>query len=115
MKRDLNLFLSDILENIRLIEKSLMNISKPDFESNRDIIDATVRRLEVIGEAVKNLPNSFREKYPKVSWKEIAGIRDRVIHHYFGLDLNLIWDIVHKDIPKLKKDVLNIIEMEKIK
>ncbi|MCK4997866.1 DUF86 domain-containing protein [Candidatus Pacearchaeota archaeon] len=114
MKRNLILFVEDILENIELLEKSTGNISKEELEDNLDIRDATVRRLEVIGEAVKNIPNSFREKYPLVPWKKVAGLRDIIIHAYFGLDLDVIWSIVKNDIFPLKKQIEEILEKERI-
>ena len=109
MKRTLNLFIEDILENIKLIEESIKNLSKEEFISDKLIIDATIRRLEIIGEAVKNIPDSFRDKYDEISWKKIAGLRDIIIHAYFNIDLDTTWNIIKKDIPILKK------QMEKIK
>ena len=60
-----------------------------------------------------NLPDSLKNKYPNVPWKEIAGTRDKMIHHYFGVDLNIVWDIVSKEIPKLKEDIKDILKKEK--
>ena len=108
MKRDLRLFIEDILENINLIENSTKNLSKKEFESDKLIIDATIRRLEIIGEAVKNIPASFRDKYPKIPWRDIAGFRDVVIHAYFGVVLDRVWEIIERDLPKLKKQIEKI-------
>jgi len=73
-----------------------------------------LRRLEVIGEAVKNLPLDFREKYPNIDWKKIAGLRDVLIHAYFGVSLERIWVIVKDDLPDLKKKIKKILDdMEK--
>lgn len=105
MKRDLLLFIDDILENIELIENSTRRLSKGKFKSDRDIVDATIRRLEVIGEAVKNLPSSLTNKYPETPWKEIAGFRDVLIHAYFGVNLDRLWNIVKHDLPGLKRQV----------
>lgn len=69
MKRELKLFIEDIIENISLIETSIENLTKIEFKSNRLIVDATIRRLEIIGEAVKNIPKPFREKYPNIPWR----------------------------------------------
>lgn len=109
MKRDLTLFLEDILESIELIEKSAKNMTQEKFENNRDIQDATARRIEIIGEAVKNLPLSFRNKYPDVPWKDIVGMRDILIHAYFGVEINRVWNIVQNDLPKLKKQIQQIL------
>ena len=110
MKRDLRLFIEDIFENINLIENSTRNLSKNEFKSNKLVIDATIRRLEIIGEAVKNIPNDFRKKYPEVPWKKIAGLRDIIIHAYFNIDLDIMWDIIKEDLPDLKNKIKNILE-----
>ena len=68
--------------------------------------------MEIIGEASKNLPENFREKYKEVEWKRIAGTRDKIIHHYFGIDLNTVWDIVKKDLPDLKRKIKTILKTE---
>ena len=110
MKRDIKLFLEDILEQIELIENSVKR--KSELLKSKEMQDATVRRLEVIGEAAKNIPNSFREKYPEVEWKAMAGTRDRISHAYFKVDLNIIWDIIKKDLPKLNQQIKEIIKEE---
>jgi len=109
MKRKEMLFIEDILGNILLIEKSIENLSKSKFITNKLVIDATVRRLEIIGEAVKNISEKVKTKYPKIEWKKIAGTRDTIIHAYFSVDLDIVWNIIKKDLPKLKR------QMEKIK
>jgi len=108
MKRDVGLFIDDILENINLIEISTRKLSKEQFKANKDIVDATLRRLEVIGEAVKNLPISLTKKYPKTPWKDIAGFRDVLIHAYFGVVIDRVWNILGQDLDRLKKEVLEI-------
>ena len=112
MIRNLRLFIEDILENIGLIENSLRGLSKEEFESDKDIIDANVRRLEIIGEAVKNIPHSFREKYPEVPWKDIAGMRDIIIHGYFKVDLDTVWRVREEELPILKRKILKIKKKE---
>jgi uncharacterized protein with HEPN domain len=104
-----------ILDAILDIEKSIGSLSKKEFESNKDVKDATLRRLEVIGEAVKYISNELKDKYPFIPWKKIAGTRDVIIHAYFNVDWNLVWDILKKDILELKENIKNIFKNEKIK
>ena len=108
MKRSLKLFLEDIIEQIELIENSAK--SKNKLLDDGTVRDATVRRLEVIGEAAKNIPDSFRKKHPEIEWKSMAGTRDRISHAYFDVDLNIVWDIVKNDLPILKKQIKQILE-----
>ena len=116
MKEEIKIFLEHILENITDIEHFLVGISKKELISNKEKQNAVVRSLEIIGETAKNLPNNFREEHSEVKWSEIIGTRDKVIHHYFGVDLNIIWEIVKKDLPDLKKKIQEIKRQpEKIK
>lgn len=106
------IFLEHILENIEKIENSFKDLTEVEFSESINIQDATLRRLEVIGEAVKNLPSSFRGKYPSIPWRNMAGMRDILIHEYFGVDMTLVWKISIKDIPKLKKQILKILKQK---
>jgi len=108
MNRELRLFIEDILESIGLIETYIGDNSKEKLENNQKLKDSIVRRLEIIGEAVKNIPDSFREKYPGVPWKKIAGLRDIIIHTYFDIDSDIVWDIIKKDLPDLKQNIQKI-------
>lgn len=69
-----------------------------------------MRRLEIIGEAVRNLPENFREKYPSIPWRQITGTRDKLIHEYFGVDIGLTWQVVKSDLPKLKRQILALLK-----
>ncbi|MFH1311169.1 MAG: DUF86 domain-containing protein [Nanoarchaeota archaeon] len=108
MKRENIFFVKDIIENINLIEKSIIKITKKNFKSNKLLIDAAIRRLEIIGEAVKNLPIDFITKYPEVQWKDISGFRDVMVHGYFGVDLDKVWEVIKEDLPTLKKQIQKI-------
>ena len=110
MKRDLNLFIHDILERLEKIENFMRGIPKKDFLKNEEKQSAVIREIEVVGEAVKNLPESFRKKFPEISWNKIAGMRDIVIHSYFKVDLDAVWNVVQEDLPDLKNKIEKIIK-----
>ena len=108
MKRNIGLFIEDILNSIKNIGEFSKNLDKDKFSKNNLRQSAIIRQLEIIGEAVKNIPNSFREKYPKIAWKDIAGFRDVLSRSYFGVNLERVWNIIEKDLPKLKKEIIKI-------
>jgi len=109
MKNDL-LFIEHILDSIDAIETFSENLSKEKLVSDRLKQSAIVREMEIIGEAVKNISEILKNKHPEIEWKEIAGTRDKVIHHYFGVDLNIVWNIIKNDLPGLKNKILKIKE-----
>jgi len=110
MKRDVRIFLIDIIENIRKIEQYLDGIDEQAFLANEQMQDAVVRRIEVIGEAVKGIPLSIRKTFSDISWKELAGMRDVLIHQYFGVNLKRVWVVVREDLPVIKDKVLKILD-----
>ncbi|MBI4983229.1 DUF86 domain-containing protein [Candidatus Woesearchaeota archaeon] len=107
--KDETKYLIHILQSIELIEEFVLNLSKEDFKQNSEKQFAVIRGIEVIGEAVKNIPQTFKEKYPFIKWRDIAGTRDVLIHAYFSVDTDLIWDIVKRDLPLLKKQVNSLL------
>lgn len=76
-----------------------------NFRANRQVQDAVIRNFEIIGEAVKHISDDLRRKHPDVPWRQVAGMRDEMIHEYFGVDLTIVWDTVQNDLPKLKQTV----------
>ncbi len=109
MEKDDTIFLRHIMESIELIEKYIQNITMEQFLDNPQIQDAIIRRFEIIGEATKNLSGPTRTAYPDVPWKSMAGIRDILIHEYFGVDLDEIWDTCANDLPELKEQIKKIL------
>ena len=113
MKRDPLLFLEDISEAILLIEKYIQKISKEDFAKDVQLQDSVIRRLEIIGEAAKNIPAHLKEKYPIIPGKEICGMRDVLTHAYFGTNIDRVWKTVSQDLQKLKTEIEKPIKQEK--
>ncbi len=110
MSQDFDIYLEDILEAIERIQAYVQDVTREDFETDRMRIDAVIRNLEVIGEAVKQVPDSVREKYPSVEWRKIAGLRDILIHKYFDVNLDLVWGVVKSNIPILKAEIQQILQ-----
>ncbi len=109
MNKDPLIFLKHIIESIEKIESFSNNLSKSQFLKDELRQSAVIRQLEIIGEAVKNLPIDFINKYPPIPWSDIAGLRDKLIHHYFGVDLELTFDVVKTKLPNLKTEIKKII------
>ncbi|MBU4245497.1 MAG: DUF86 domain-containing protein [Nanoarchaeota archaeon] len=114
MNKEPLVFVKHIQESMEKIEKSAKELSREDFLNSEETQDATIRRLEIIGEAAKNLPEEFRKKHPEIPWSEIIRTRDKLIHGYFGVDINLTYDIVKNDLPALKEKVKQILEKDSI-
>jgi len=102
-KRDWKLLFEDILESIKKIERYTQDIDYHGFIVNSMIVDAVVRNLEIIGEASKNISQDIQQKHSGIPWKKLAGIRNRIVHEYFGVDHEIIWFIVENELAQLKQ------------
>jgi uncharacterized protein with HEPN domain len=107
-QRSIEHFIDDILECIERIEQYSVGLSEDEFIVNSEKQDAILRRLEVIGEATKNIPEIVRKKFPEIPWRKVAGLRDIVIHSYFGIKPQRIWKIILQDIPVLKTQMTEV-------
>jgi uncharacterized protein with HEPN domain len=107
-KRDINLFFTDILEAIGSIKEYTHGMGYEEFIQDKRTRDAVVRNLEIIGEAAKNIPESVKEKYPEVNWKAITGMRDKLIHEYFGVSNPIVWETITGDIPVFEAQIKEI-------
>ena len=110
MKRDYRLYMNDILEAIKKIEEYVKGMSFDDFTEDARTIDAVVRNFEIIGEAAKHIPSTIRKKYPDIPWKEMAGMRDKLVHAYFGVNLKVVWETIKNRLPEVKQLVKDLFE-----
>jgi len=101
-------FVEDILDGMTKAEALLKGVSYSQFETDFRINFAVVRALEIIGEAAKRLPDDLRQQYPDIPWKGMAGMRDRIIYGYDNVDLEIVWDVVKRDIPQIKPKIQKI-------
>jgi uncharacterized protein with HEPN domain len=108
--RDYRDYLQDILDAVNDIENFVDKMSYEEFNKDRKTLNAVVRSIEIIGEASKNIPENMKAKYVELPWKQMAGMRDKLIHAYFGLDVETLWKAVKENIPPLKKSIQKILK-----
>lgn len=108
--RDSKIYLRDIFNAMISIESFVENMNFDQFMEDDKTSSAVIRKLEIIGEAAKNVPQSITQKYPTVPWKEMAGMRDKLIHFYFGVNLKLVWQTVKHRIPQVKPTIKQLLD-----
>jgi len=107
--RDYRLYLKDILAAIESIEDFIAGMDLETFKVDEKTNSAVMRKLEIIGEEVKQVPDEIRQEYPQIPWKEMAGMRDKLIHFYFGVDYHLVWKTITERLPHIKQDMVKVL------
>lgn len=110
MKRDYKLYLKDILSAMESVQMFVKGMSYEEFSDDDKTTSAVIKKFEIIGEATKQIPEAVKQKYPEIPWKEMAGMRDRLVHFYFGIDYKLVWESIKKRIPKVKPLINKILK-----
>jgi uncharacterized protein with HEPN domain len=108
--RDSKLYLKDILAAMEAIEQFVKGIDFETFKNDDMMSSAVIRKFEILGEATKNIPEEIKQKYSAIPWKDMSGMRDRLIHFYFGIKYELVWETIKKEIPKVKSSVRKILD-----
>lgn len=115
MKREYKLFIQDILNAIKDIEEFVGEINFNEFCKDNKTRSAVVWKIETIGEATKNIPKMIKSKYKELPWNNMAGMRDKIAHFYFGIDYEIVWKVVKQDLPRIKPIISNILKELKSK
>jgi uncharacterized protein with HEPN domain len=110
MEKDDTVYLQHILDAINTIEEYLQGVDEEKFKATRLLQDGTIRQIEIIGEAVRHTSKNTRKTYSEIPWQDIAGMRDKLIHDYFGVDIEKVWDTTKEDLPTLKAQVMAILK-----
>jgi uncharacterized protein with HEPN domain len=109
MDKDDTVYLRHILDAIHTIEEYLQDVNEDTFKATQLLQDGAIRQIEIIGEAIRHMSKDMRRIYSEVPWQDIAGMRDKLIHDYFGVDIEKVWVTTQEDLPVLKKQVIGIL------
>lgn len=110
IKRGEKLYLKDMVDAINNIEKYTKWISFKQFSRDHMVVDAVVRNFEIIGEAAKHVSRETKSHYPQIPWREIAGMRDKMIHEYFGVEIDIVWETIEKSLPELRETLVKLLK-----
>jgi uncharacterized protein with HEPN domain len=110
MARDEIIYLRHILDAINIVEEYLQGVSESQFNNTRLLQDGVIRQIEIVGEAVRHISKDIRRTYPEIPWQDVAGMRDKLIHDYFGVDIEKVWLTAQEDLPALKQQVAGILK-----
>ena len=109
-ERDIKLYLKDILEAIEAIKKFVKDMNFEQFKNNDLVSSAVIRKFEIIGEATRNIPKEIRIRYPNIPWKTMVGFRDKLIHFYFGIKYEIVWETIKSKLPELEEKIKKVLE-----
>lgn len=110
MSKDPNILLCHILESIETLQEYLVDVDEAKYLSTMEKQDSAERRLQVIGEAIVQLPGEFKNSHPNIPWAKIAGLRNRLVHEYFDIDHKLVWNILDKSLPEFKEQIRKLLD-----
>lgn len=108
-KRDYRDYLTDIVDSIGDIKDFISGLGFERFKKDKKTVNAVVRSIEIIGEATRKIPKTLKDRYPGIPWKKMAGMRDKLIHEYFGIDIEILWKVAKEDVPALNSAIRNML------